>query len=114
MSHVRLDDGRTDDSTDLLIMASFLCIPIATLLWSIACFTIAVAAYCVQDTDRTGGALLLAVLGAVLVAGGVSTVLLSKRWKVRGNEGTRSEGVIGTQVGMSAVVNGPGNFAEGV
>lgn len=86
MDHIRDSGDKTDDPRDLLIMASFLAFPIATLLWSIACFTIAIAAYCVQGTDKFGGVLLLVVLGVVFVVGGASIALFSRTWNLARRE----------------------------
>lgn len=108
MNHTRHFDDRGDDSTDLIIMGSFLAVPFASLLWSIACFTIAIGAYCVQGTGRVGSILLSSVLGIALSVGGSAVLLMSrlgKEWAL---------GAFGSQVGMSTMVNGPGNFAGGV
>jgi len=110
MNHTRHYDDRTDDSTDLLIMGSFLAVPIAALLWSVTCFAIAIGAYCVQGTDRAGMSLLPVVLGVALFVVGSSVFLFSRLGRMK----ERGVSVAGAQIGMSTVVNGPGNFAGGV
>ena len=113
MSHARDLDACSDDASDLLITASFLCIPIASLLWSILTFTLAIASYCIQNLDRIGRILLPIILGVVVsVVGGFMLSFANLRHFRRKEGGVVAGGI--DDVGMSAVVNGPGNFAGGV
>ncbi|KAH8092501.1 hypothetical protein BXZ70DRAFT_951160 [Cristinia sonorae] len=109
MSHTRDYNDTKDDPTDLIIMASFLSVPIASLLWSIATFALAIAAYCVQGTDKVGGIWLSTFMGIIVFVGGGLVIVFWRLWEVKG-----SKEIIGAQVGMAIMANGPGNFAGGV
>jgi hypothetical protein len=54
---------------DLTITSCFLSLPIVALLWSILSFTVAVAAFCVQNSDLRGEVLLAVILGVMGLCG---------------------------------------------
>lgn len=63
---------------DPVIMSFFLAIPVASLLWALLCFSIALAAYCVQGPDLSGNirvVLALAIGIGVSVAAAAAVVL---------------------------------------
>ncbi|KAL6307096.1 hypothetical protein BKA93DRAFT_728061 [Sparassis latifolia] len=66
---------------DLAFTAAFLATPIAALLWSVLCFTIAVGAYSIQNTDTTAMLLLATVLGIVGFVGLVTLLFFWHVWK---------------------------------
>jgi hypothetical protein len=54
---------------NLTIAACLLSLPLASLLWAVLCFTVAVAAFSIQIPDPKGVFLLVAVLGATVLCG---------------------------------------------
>ncbi|KAI0941081.1 hypothetical protein AcV7_002728 [Taiwanofungus camphoratus] len=59
------DEESTGKDEHLEVMACFLSIPVAALLWSILSFTIALGAFCIQNTVVQGKVLLAVALGIV-------------------------------------------------
>lgn len=80
MSHVRESDDNVRDPSDLLITASFLSIPIASLLWAVLAFTVAVSALCVQGTNKVGMVLLPTVLGVLCLIGSMTLIFFWRSW----------------------------------
>lgn len=74
LNHMRDDylDAPSDMlETDLLVTSAFLSVPFSALLWSMLCFTIALAALCIQSTISGGRVLLaltMAIFGLVALA----------------------------------------------
>jgi hypothetical protein len=52
---------------NLTIAACLLSLPLASLLWAVLCFTVAVAAFSIQIPDPKGVYLQVAVLGATVL-----------------------------------------------
>ncbi len=81
MAHVRESEENERDPSDLLITASFLSIPIASMLWAVVAFTVAVSAFCVQGTNNVGMILLPSVLGVLALVGFITLVFFWRAWK---------------------------------
>ena len=73
MSHFQLKDESSRDA-DLAITACFLSIPLVSLLYAVLSFSIALGAFCVQNTE-THGRILLAVVLGILGTAGLGTLL---------------------------------------
>lgn len=64
--HRRQNKDTPAAAPDLTLTASLLALPLATLQWSVLSFTLAIAAYAVQNTSAGEGRILFAVLLSVL------------------------------------------------
>lgn len=73
MSHFQTKDEGSRDA-DLAITACFLSIPLVSLLYALLSFSIALGAFCIQNTE-THGRILLAVVLGILGTAGFSTLL---------------------------------------
>jgi hypothetical protein len=65
LNHVK----KLGEELDLTITSCFLSLPIVALLWSILSFTLAVGAFCVQDSGLRGEVLLVVILGVMCLCG---------------------------------------------
>ena len=81
MSHVRESEDNIRDSSDLLVTAAFLSIPIASLLWAIIAFTVAVSAFCIQGTNKIGRIFLPTVVGVLLLVGCTTFTFFWRAWR---------------------------------
>ena len=81
MSHVRDCEGHDHDPSDLLITASFLSVPIASMLWAVVAFAVAISAFCVQGTNKVGIILLPSVLGVLGLVGFITLIFFWRAWK---------------------------------
>lgn len=62
--HVQGPGGRGEsDMVDPVVMSFFLAVPVASMLWAVACFSVALAAFCIQGTDSHGRIVLIVVIG---------------------------------------------------
>jgi hypothetical protein len=61
LNHVK----KFGEELNLTVTSCFLSLPIVALLWSIVSFTIAVGAFCFQDSDSSGKFLLIVILGVM-------------------------------------------------
>ncbi|OAX37450.1 hypothetical protein K503DRAFT_866861 [Rhizopogon vinicolor AM-OR11-026] len=75
--HVR----RLGEHVDLTITACFLSLPVVSLLWSVLCFTIAIASFCVQGTNMTGEILLVTLLGLLGFFASVTLLFFWHIWR---------------------------------
>jgi len=75
--HVR----RLGEHVDLTITACFLALPVVSLLWSVLCFTIAIAAFCIQGTDMTSEILLVTLLGLLGFFASVTLLFFWHIWR---------------------------------
>ena len=73
MSHFQTRDESSRDA-DLAITACFLSIPLVSLLYAVLSFSVALGAFCIQNTE-THGRILLAVVLGVLGTAGLGTLL---------------------------------------
>ncbi|TCD65964.1 hypothetical protein EIP91_001956 [Steccherinum ochraceum] len=79
LSHIQpLDDG---GDSDLAITACFLSIPLVALLYAVLSFSVAIAAYCIQNNDVHGKILLVVVLGILGIAGLVTLLFFWHVWR---------------------------------
>ncbi|KAH7923628.1 hypothetical protein BV22DRAFT_1036108 [Leucogyrophana mollusca] len=69
------------EQIDLTVTACFLSLPIVALLWSVLSFTIAIAAFCIQDTDVHGEILLIVVLSILGFCAFVTLLFFWHIWK---------------------------------
>jgi hypothetical protein len=65
LNHVK----KFGEELDLTVTACFLSLPVVALLWSILSFTLAIGAFCVQDSDLRGEVLLAAIFGIMGICG---------------------------------------------
>ena len=68
MSHFE-SKSESAHEADLAITACFLSIPLVALLYAVLSFSVALAAFCIQNTETHGRVLLAVVIGLVGVAG---------------------------------------------
>jgi uncharacterized membrane protein YeaQ/YmgE (transglycosylase-associated protein family) len=79
LQHAYLSHNRRFGDFDLTITACFLSLPIAALLWSVLCFTVSIATFCIQRSDVHGRVILAVVLGIV---GACACGTLAFFWRV--------------------------------
>jgi len=78
---VYLDHEHKFGDLELAITACFLSLPIAALLWSVLCFTVSIAAFCIQNSDVHGKIILAVVLGVVGTCACGTLVFFWHIWK---------------------------------
>jgi hypothetical protein len=66
---------------DPVIMSFFLAVPVAALLWTVLCFSVALVGYCIQDTDPRGSILLVIVVGVVVMMASTAAIVLRHIWR---------------------------------
>ncbi|TFY71970.1 hypothetical protein EVG20_g1013 [Dentipellis fragilis] len=74
-------DSNNPDLNDLTMLACFISFPVASSLWSILSFSIAVSAYCIQDSLISGQSLLGTTLGVVGLLGLLTLGWFKEAWR---------------------------------
>ncbi|KIM75256.1 hypothetical protein PILCRDRAFT_684143 [Piloderma croceum F 1598] len=77
LNHVK----KFGEELDLTVTACFLSLPIVALLWSILSFTLAIGAFCIQDSDLRGEVLLAAIFGVMCICGCSIVLFFWHIWK---------------------------------
>lgn len=75
--HVR----RLGEHIDLTITACFLSLPVVSLLWSVLCFTIAIAAFCIQSTNISSKIILVTLLSLLGFFASVTLLFFWHIWR---------------------------------
>lgn len=75
--HVR----RLGEHIDLTITACFLSLPVVSLLWSVLCFTIAIAAFCIQSTNISSKIILMTLLSLLGFFASVTLLFFWHIWR---------------------------------
>lgn len=79
LSHIQpLADGH---DSDLAITACFLSVPLVSLLYAVLSFSLAIAAFCIQNNDVHGKILLTVVLGVLGVTGLITLLFFWHVWR---------------------------------
>ncbi|KAA1466618.1 hypothetical protein DENSPDRAFT_831480 [Dentipellis sp. KUC8613] len=74
-------DQADPDLNDLTMLACFISFPVASSLWSILSFSVAVSAYCIQDSLISGQSLLGTALGVVGLLGLLTLGWFKEAWR---------------------------------
>lgn len=67
--------------TDPVVMSFFLAVPVASLVWAVLCFSVALLAFCVQGTDVHGRSLLMVIIGAAVFISALAAVFFRRVWR---------------------------------
>lgn len=76
--HVQGPRGQGErDRSDPMFMSFFLAVPVASLLWAMLCFSVALVAFCVQGRSRAEAIVLVTIASAGLIVSGLCALVLS-------------------------------------
>ena len=65
---------------DPVVMSFFLAVPVASMLWAVLCFAVALAAFCIQGTDNRGRIILTITIGMGVVVSLLAAVGFNYAW----------------------------------
>lgn len=83
--HVQGPRGQGErDCSDPVFMSFFLAVPVASLLWAMLCFSVALVAFCVQGSSRAEAVVLVIVVAAGLLVSGLCALVLSTDGRMDG------------------------------
>ena len=82
--HVQGSGGHGEsDMIDPVVMSFFLAVPVASMLWAVLCFAVALAAFCVQGTDSNRRIVLVVVIATGVAASLLASLGFKHTWSPR-------------------------------